>query len=62
MKYSNLSVACAATAVDVSTNLLNGEVIIIIVSANAMAVANANRFFIGISRGLYIKFIPMHET
>ena len=39
---------CAATDVDESINLFNGEIIIIIASANTMAVANANRFFIGI--------------
>ena len=40
---------CCATAVDGSINLLNGIVIIIIATANTMAVANANRFLIGIS-------------
>jgi hypothetical protein len=39
--------SCATTAVDVSTNLLNGIVIIIIVTTNAIAIANANRFLIG---------------
>ena len=38
---------CATTAVDVSKNLLDGIVVIIIATANRMAVANANRFLIG---------------
>ena len=38
-----------ATAVDESINLLNGIVIIIIAAANSTAIANANRFLIGVS-------------
>jgi hypothetical protein len=40
---------CATTAVDVSINLLNGIVIIIIATTNTKAVANANRVLIGVS-------------
>jgi hypothetical protein len=50
----------ATTAVDGSITTLNGIVIIIIDMANTMAVANANGFLIGVTRGLFVKFIPMH--
>jgi hypothetical protein len=39
---------CCATAVDGSINPLNGIVAIIIATAHTMAVANANRFLIGL--------------
>jgi hypothetical protein len=41
-------------------NLLNGEVIISNATANTMAVADANRFLIGVTGETIMKFIPMH--
>ena len=52
---------CAATAVGVSITLMNVLVITIIATANRMAAAKANRFLIGVTVGLFIKFISMHE-
>jgi hypothetical protein len=53
---------CATTVVGVSITLLNVLVTTIIATANRMAAAKANRFLIGVTVGLFIKFNPIHHV